>query len=117
MLKRGVETTCDGSRENLVAVYWTISLPSSRSVSDKNNKRISWERKKNENKINFWFLFIILELFGAVSSMLTHEIPTASTKEAEMKKRKEKKCFTTKTIMDPLIGFLDSVLVSLFYFL
>lgn len=38
----------------------------------KTTNRTRWEEK--ENKINFWFLFIIF--FGAVSSLvLTHEIP------------------------------------------
>lgn len=52
-----------------------------RWVSDKNNKRVN---ERRQNKINFWFLFIIIFcffsalLFRAVSSLLTHEISFSS---------------------------------------
>lgn len=70
-----------------------------------------WPPPKERNEINFWFLFIIFSCF--LAAPLTHEI----SGRIEAQRIYEKiYVFTTKTIMDPLIGFLDCVLVSSYFF-
>lgn len=75
-----------------------------------------WQKQQTNaekrNEINFWFLFIIFSCF--LAAPLTHEI--SGRIEAQRVYEAEIYVFTTKTIMDPLIGFLDCVLVSSYFF-
>lgn len=71
-------------------------------TSKKHNEAMGRRRKKSEMKLIFDFCLLFFVRF---CSLLTHEISRAAHQLGIY-------VFTTKTIMDPLIGFLDCVLVS-----
>lgn len=99
-----------GSRDSRVYLrcssswcFTSVALARSRWVWQKQHTNGGREEeKKRQNKINFWFLFIIFSLLFLLRCGGAHPWNLVLK-------------LTTKTIMDPLIGFLDCVLVSFLF--
>lgn len=120
MLKR-VETTCDVGLagfsclfEILFFLFLFLFLLGCLARWDESLTKTTNERT-NERKIklifDFCLLFFLRRCFLARCSPMKSQPESSSWASLD-----ERKKFTTKTIMDPLIGFLDCVLVSFYLY-